>query len=137
MPPVSAGIIAGLFLLGACGQALGQSASFGVSMRVLPERAAAEGPVDLPTPPGARILPPSRDTKRLLYAGSPEDAKRFYADALPALGFFLMRQSTGGQVWERADVRAELLFYPVTGEQETSGIYLTIARKDVASAPHH
>ncbi len=135
--PRSAGIVAGLLLLGACSQALGQSASFGVSMRVLPERAATEGPVDLPTPPGARALPPSRNAKRLLYTGSPDDAKRFYENALPDLGFFLMRQSAGGQVWERADVRAELLFYPVIGEQETSGIYLTIARKESASAAHH
>lgn len=133
--PGLAAIVAGLLLLVACSQACAQSASFGVSMRVLPERPATEGPVELPTPPGAQTLPPSRNAKRLLYQGSADEAKRFYAAALPDLGFFLMRQSADGQVWERADVRAELQFYPVIGEQEAAGIYLTIARKSGAGAP--
>lgn len=126
----SARIIAGLVLATACGQVLAQSATFGVSMRVLPEHVATAGPVDLPTPPGAQPLPPSRDAKRLLYGGSPADAMRFYGNALPGLGFFLTRQDALGQVWERADVRAELLFHPVVGEQNVSGIYVTIAPRE-------
>lgn len=133
--PASARVVVGLLLLVACSQACAQSASFGVSMRVLPERPTTDGPIELPAPPGAQLLPPSRDAKRLLYKGSADEAKRFYAAALPNLGFFLMRQSADGQVWERADVRAELQFYPVLGEQKAAGIYLTIVRNSGASAP--
>lgn len=117
-----AGVVAVVLLAMACRQALAQSASFGVRLRVLPEHVATGAPVDLPRPPRAQVLPPGRHSSRFLYAGSTNDARRFYADALPQLGFHLTQDKADGAVWERADIRAELLFYPVAGMQDTTGI---------------
>lgn len=117
-----AGIVAGLLLATACRQAFAQSASFGATLRVLPEHVATGAPVELPKPPRAQILPPGRHSSRLLYVGSANDARRFYADTLPQLGFHLTQDKADGAVWERADIRAELLFYPVAGMQDATGI---------------
>jgi hypothetical protein len=117
-----AGIVAGLLLATACGRAFAQSASFGASLRVLPEHVAMETPADLPMPPQAQLLPPGRHTSRLLYVGSANDARRFYENTLPALGFHLTQDKANGAVWERADIRAELQFYPVAGTQDATGI---------------
>jgi len=95
-------------------------------LRLLPEQASTATPVELPTPPQAQHLPPSRDAKRLLYAGNADEARRFYESTLPQLGFYLSRQNAASATWERSDVRAELLFYPVIGEQEATGIIVTM-----------
>jgi hypothetical protein len=118
-------LIAGLFLAAACSQALGQSASFRVSVVVLPERVTSM-PLDLPAPPQAQVLPASSDAKRLLYRGNPGAAMRFYESTLPELGFHLSRQDASSATWERADVRVELRFYPVIGHDAT-GIHVTIS----------
>ncbi|GAB3093768.1 hypothetical protein [Lysobacter terrae] len=122
------GIIAGLLLAVACGYAFAQSASFGLSLRVLPKHTGPVGdpPAELPIPPQARRLPPARDATRLLYAGSAGDARRFYETTLPDLGFYLTAQKIDSVVWERDDVRAELLFYPVVGAQDATGIIVTM-----------
>jgi hypothetical protein len=124
-------VIAGLILFAACGQALGQTAGFRVSVVVLPERASTSMPLDLPTPPQARMLPASRDAKRLLYGGNPVAARRFYENTLPELGFYLSRQDAGGAVWDRADVRVELRFYPVIGDDAT-GIHVMVSPRPAA-----
>lgn len=129
-----AGIAAGLLLATASSHALAQSASFGVSLRVLPEHAAAGTPVDLPMPPSARALPPGRHSSRLLYVGSANDARRFYENTLPALGFYLTQDTPNGAVWERADIRAELLFHPVAGVREATGILVMILPREIPRA---
>ena len=127
-----AGIVAGLLLATACGQALAQqSATFGASLRVLPEHVATETPADLPMPPRAQVLPPGRHTSRLLYAGSANDARRFYENTLPALGFYLTQDKANGAVWERSDIRAELLFHPVVGMQEATGILVMMLPREL------
>jgi hypothetical protein len=126
-------VIAGLFLLAACSQALGQDARFRVSLVVLPERVATGMPLDLPTPPQAQVLPASRDAKRLLYAGNPGEARHFYEGALPGLGFYLSQQDANGAVWERRDVRVELKFYPVVGHEAT-GIHVMISPRALIGA---
>lgn len=124
-----------LLLATASSRASGQNASFTASIRVLPERIATGTPVDLPMPPQARPLPPSRDARRLLYAGSPDDARRFYEATLPALGFHLAQRKANGATWERADVKAELSFHPVVGGQEATGISVMMSpRQDAATA---
>jgi hypothetical protein len=120
-------IVVALFLATACGHAVAQRADFQVSIRVLPERAVTGIPVELPIPPRARILPPGKHTQRLLFDGSPGDARRFYEDTLPELGFHRTRMTAAGEVWERADVSAELLFHPVVGGEEATGILLMIS----------
>ena len=117
--------IAGFLMAVACGYAFAQSASFGLTLRVLPED-VAPAPADLPLPPNAQMLPPSRNAKRLLYFGSPGDAQRFYEDVLPKLGFSLSQRKSDRAVWEHESVRAELLFYPVVGAQDTTGIIVTM-----------
>jgi hypothetical protein len=124
----------GLLLAATCGYAFGQSASFGLTLRVLPEQAVPEGPVELPVPPQALRLPPGRNAARLLYAGSAGDAKRFYESRLPGMGFYLAQQKDDRAVWERHDVRAELLFYPVVGMQETTGIIVTMRSRNAGNA---
>lgn len=119
-------IVIALLLVTVPGHALAQRADFQVSIRVLPERAATDIPVELPIPPRARILPPGRHAQRLLFDGSPGDARRFYEDTLPDLGFHRTRMTAAGEVWERADVSAELLFHPVVGGEEATGILLMI-----------
>lgn len=121
-----AGVVAVVLLAMACRQAMAQSASFGVTLQVLPEHVATGAPVDLPRPPRAQVLPPGRHSSRFLYAGSTNDARRFYADTLPQLGFHLTQDKADGAVWERADIRAELLFYPVAGMQDATGIMVTM-----------
>lgn len=118
--------IAGLLLTVACGYAFGQSANFGVSLRVLPAGPLPELPAELPMPPQAQRLPPSRDAARLIYAGSAVDARRFYEDTLPELGFYQTAQKADSAVWEREDMRAEVSFYPVVGMQEATGILVTM-----------
>lgn len=113
-------------MFAACNQASAESDSFRVSIVVLPERAATTVPMDLPAPPQAEILPASRDAKRLLYQGTPGEARRFYEGTLPRLGFHLAQQDANGAVWVRADVRAELRFHPVAG-RETTGIHVMIS----------
>jgi hypothetical protein len=125
-----AGIVVGLLLAAACGHARAQSANFGISLRVLPEHVASETPVDLPRPPQAQVLPPGSHSSRLLYVGSANDAKRFYANALPGLGFQLTQDKANGVVWERADIRAELLFYPVAGMKEATGIFVMMVPRE-------
>ena len=120
-------IVVALLLVTPCGHAFAQRDDFQVSIRVLPERAANGSPVDIPMPPNARLLPPGRGAKRLLFDGSPGEARRFYADTLPELGFHRARQTTHGEVWERADVRAELRFYPVVGGRDATGILLMVS----------
>lgn len=119
-------IAVGLLVTVVCGYAFAQSASFQLTLRVLPEHAPTGEPVELPVPPQARPLPPSHNAKRLLYAGSEGDAKRFYEATLPELGFYLAQQKPNSAVWERADVRAELLFYPIVGVQQATGIIVTM-----------
>lgn len=119
-------IVIALLLVTASGHAFAQRADFQVSIRVLPERAATDIPTKLPLPPRARVLPPGKHTGRLLFDGSPGDARRFYADTLPDLGFHRTRQTATGEVWERADVSAELSFHPVVGGVEATGILLMI-----------
>ena len=116
-------IAAGLAIAFACGHAFGQSTTFGISLRVEAERGTQQ-PIDLPTPPRAQALPRGHHDRRLLYAGSAEEAKRFYESALPALGFYLTQRRHDGDVWERGGVRTELLFYPVTGEPVATGILI-------------
>lgn len=123
-------IVAGLLLVAACGAALAQSASFQVSLRLLPEQAGTATPVELPTPPQARHLPPSRDAKRLLYAGNADEARRFYESTLPRLGFYLTQAKTNSATWDRSDVRAELQFYPVVGKEEATGIIVTMRPRE-------
>ena len=128
-------IIAGLLLTVACGYAFGQSASFGVSLRVLaPDRAPLEPLSELPIPPQARRLPPGRNATRLLYTGDAGEARRFYEDALPGLGFYRTAQKADSVVWEREDLRAEVLFYPVVGAQDATGIIVTMSPR-VAVGP--
>lgn len=122
--------IAGLLLVAACGAALAQSASFRVSLRVLPQQPDSAVPVELPTPPQARHLPPSRNAKRLLYAGNADEARRFYESTLPQLGFYLTQEKTNGATWDRSDVRAELQFYPVVGREEATGIIVTMRPRE-------
>ena len=129
MPGLSR-IIAGVLVAALCGVAYGQSASFKVSLRLLPEHASTGTPVELPTPPRVQHLPPSRDAKRLLYAGNAEEARRFYASTLPQLGFYLTQENANGATWDRGDVRAELLFYPVIGEKEATGIIVTMRARE-------
>lgn len=119
-------IVAGVLLAAGYGVAFGQSASFQVSLRLLPEHAATAVPVELPTPPQAQQLPPSRDAKRLLYAGNADEARRFYESTLPQLGFYLTQAKANSATWDRSDVRAELLFYPVAGKEEATGIIVTM-----------
>lgn len=116
-----------LFLATACSPAFAQSADFRVSIHVLPERAATHSPAELPIPPRTQVLPPGKHARRLLFEGGPGEARRFYADTLPGLGFHRAGQTATGEVWERADVRAELLFHPVVGGVEATGILLTIS----------
>jgi hypothetical protein len=123
-------IIAGLLLAAASGVAFGQSASFKVSLRLLPEQAGTATPVELPTPPQARHLPPSRDAKRLLYAGNADEARRFYESTLPQLGFYLTQAKTDSATWDRSDVRAELQFYPVVGREDATGIIVTMRPRE-------
>lgn len=132
--PALAGIVAGLLLAIACRQVLAQSASFGATLRVLPGHVATGAPVDLPRPPQAQVLPPGRHSSRLLYAGSANDARRFYEDTLPQLGFHLTQDKSDGAVWERADIRAELLFYPVAGMQDATGIMVMMLPHERAPA---
>ena len=136
MPSVYGTTVA-LLLATACSDAFGQSASFTASIRLLPERVTAGASVELPMPPQAQVLPPGRHARRLLFVGSPDDARRFYEDTLPGLGFHLSRQKTDGAIWERGDVRAELLFYPVVGGREATGIIVVISpRPSQDSATH-
>jgi hypothetical protein len=122
-------IIAVLLLGAASGAAFGQSASFQVS-RLLPEQAGSTAPTELPTPPQAQHLPPSRDAKRLLYAGNADEARRFYESTLPQLGFYLTQAKTDSATWDRSDVRAELQFYPVVGREEATGIIVTMRPRE-------
>lgn len=92
-----------------------------------PERVAPEVPNDLPMPPHATVLPPGRHSSRLLYGGSTIEARRYYEVALPAVGFQLVQHRPNGAVWERGSVRAEVLFYPVAGAQEATGIIVTMS----------
>ena len=123
-------IIAGLLLVAACGAAFGQSASFQVSLRLLPEQTGTAAPTELPTPPQAKHLPPSRNAKRLLYPGNADDARRFYESTLPQLGFYLTQAKTDSATWDRSDVRAELQFYPVVGKEEATGIIVTMRPRE-------
>lgn len=120
-------IVIALLLVTVPGHALAQRADFQVSIRVLPERVATDIPTELPLPPGTRILPPGKHDRRLLFDGSPGDARRFYEETLPDLGFHRTRRTATGEVWERADVSAELLFHPVVGGKEATGILLMIS----------
>ncbi len=120
-------VVAGIFLAVAADQTFAQSASFGLSLRVQPEHVAPEVPIDLPRPPHATVLPPGRHSSRLLYDGSALEARRYYESAMPALGFQLVQRRTNGAVWERGSVRAEVLFYPVAGAQEATGIIVTMS----------
>src|SRR5688500_8187947 len=119
-------IIAGVLLVTMGGAARGQSASSKVSLRLLPEQVPSAAPRELPTPPQAQHLPPSRDAKRLLYAGNVDEARRFYASTLPQLGFYLTQEKADGATWDRSDVRAELLFHPVVGNEKATGIIVTM-----------
>lgn len=125
-------IVVALLLAFASGHAFAQSADFRVSIRVLPERTATGSPTELPMPPRAQLLPPGKHARRLLFDGTPGEARRFYEDTLPGLGFHRARQTATGDVWERADVRAELLFHPVVGGEEATGILLTISPRKSA-----
>lgn len=127
------GLVAALLLATACSRASAQSASFGVSLRVLPEHADAR-PVDLPKPPQAQVLPPGPHASRLLYGGSADEAKRFYENALPGLGFELRQRKSNGHIWERGNVRAELQFCPVAGAQQATGILVTLCRLGAGAA---
>lgn len=127
-------VFVALLLGTACGYAFAQSASFGLTLRILPDGAATEVPADLPMPPQARLLPPSHNARRLLYSGSAGDARRFYEDVLPGLGFSLTRQKADSATWEHPGVRAELLFYPVVGTRETTGIIVTMVRREPVGA---
>lgn len=120
-------IVVALLLATASGHAFAQSADFRVSVRVVPERTETGSPAEFPIPPRAQILPPGKHARRLLFEGSPGEARRFYEDTLPGLGFHRARQTATGEVWERADVRAELLFHPVVGGEEATGILLTLS----------
>jgi hypothetical protein len=120
-------VVVGVFLAAASGQIFAQSASFGLQLRVLPEEAAPEVPVELPRPPRTIVLPPGGHSSRLLYDGSAIDARRYYESALPALGFQLVQHKANGHVWERGRVRAEVLFYPVAGTPEATGIIVTMS----------
>ena len=128
--PGATRILAGVLLAALCGGAYAQNASFQVSLRLLPEHAATGAPVELPTPPRVQHLPPSRDAKRLLYAGNAAEARRFYESTLPQLGFYLTQENGNSATWDRSDVRAELLFYPVVGEKESTGIIVTVRPRD-------
>jgi hypothetical protein len=130
------GLVAALFLATACGRASAQSASFGLSLRVLPEATVDEAPLDLPKPPQAQVLPSGRHASRLLYGGSADEAKRFYDSALPDLGFQLMQRKSNGAVWERGSVRAELQFYPVAGAEDATGILVMMCRLGASPQPH-
>ena len=121
------GTIAVLLLATASGDAFAQTASFRTSIRILPERVATAASVELPVPPQAQLLPPSRHAKRYLVPGRPDQARRFYEDTLPGLGFYLAQQRDNGAVWERSDVRAELLFHPVVGGRDATGIIVTVS----------
>jgi hypothetical protein len=123
-------IIAVLLLGAASGAAFGQSASFQVSLRLLPAQAGSTAPTELPTPPQAQHLPPSRDAKRLLYAGNADEARRFYESTLPQLGFYLTQAKTNSATWDRSDVRAELQFYPVVGKEDATGIIVTMRPRE-------
>lgn len=131
-----AGLVTALLLVTACSQAHAQSASFGLSLRVLPEQATDETPVDLPRPPQAQVLPRGHHASRLLYGGSAEEAKRFYENTLPNLGFQLMQRKSNGHIWERGNVRAELQFYPVAGAQDATGILVMMCRLGAGGATH-
>lgn len=117
----------GLFLAAASGQIFAQSAGFGLLLRVQPEQVAPEAPIELPRPPHTTVLPPGRHSSRLLYDGSAIDARRYYESALPALGFQLVQHKANGDVWERGRVRAEVLFYPVAGVREATGIIVMMS----------
>lgn len=121
-------IAAGLAIALACGHALGQSTTFGVSLRVLAEPGSAHAndgdSLELPAPPGTQALPRGRHDRRLLYSGSPDEAKRFYDTALPALGFYRTQRSPHSEVWERGAQRTELSFYPVAGDAHATGILI-------------
>ncbi len=128
-------VIAGFSMAAACGYAFAQSASFGLTLRVLPE-ASAPAPAELPLPPNAQALPPSRSSRRLLYFGSTGDAQRFYAGELPKLGFLLAQQKHDREIWEHESVRAELQFFPVAGAREATGIIVTmIPRQALETIP--
>lgn len=120
-------IAAALLLATAIGPAFAQRADFQVSIRVLPERPTTGLVTDLPLPPRARILPPGKHARRLLFEGNPGDARRFYEATLPELGFHRTRMTATGEIWERADVSAELSFHPVVGGKEATGILLMIS----------
>jgi hypothetical protein len=120
-------IAAALLLVIVSGRSFAQRADFQVSIRVLPAQVATDIPTELPLPPGTRILPPGKHARRLLFDGSPGDARRFYEDTLPDLGFHRTRRTATGEVWERADISAELLFHPVVGGKEATGILLMIS----------
>jgi hypothetical protein len=124
MSPLSR-IAAGLAIAFVCGPVFAQSASFGLSLRVLPP-SGNEQTVELPTPPQAQALPRGNRDQRLLYAGSADDARRFYETTLPALGYYRTERKPNGSVWERGEVRTELLFYPVTGEPLATGILIRV-----------
>lgn len=128
-----AGSVAALLLAMAFGHACAQSASFGLSLRVVAQDAPSEASVTLPRPPRAQELPRGRHASRLLYEGSADDARRFYESALPGLGFQLTRRDSDGAVWERGNVRAELRFHPVTGAREVTGILVMLCRLDGAA----
>jgi len=136
MPP-SARIVIALLLLIGSSHAQAGDASFRVAIRVLPEQVPGRTPVDLPTPPQARTLPPNGHAKRLLVRGSPGDARRFYDHALPELGFFLVREDADGSVWIRSDVRAELLFYPVVGGEEATGVHVVLSPSEPSAGAKH
>ena len=121
-------------LLIASGQAGAQSASFGLKLRVLPGEAVVESPVELPVPPDTQVLPPGRHAKRLLFAGNASAARRFYANTLPGLGFYLRADNANAAVWERGGVRAELAFYPITGAGDATGILVTMSSAATTSA---
>jgi hypothetical protein len=116
-----------LLLVTLPGHVLAQRADFQVSIRVLPAQVATDIPTELPLPPGTRILPPGKHASRLLFDGSPGAARRFYEDTLPDLGFHRTRRTATGEVWERADISAELSFHPVVGGKEATGILLMIS----------
>lgn len=124
------GTTAALLLALACTPAFAQNAGFGVSLRVQPEPDTAAPAAELPDPPQARPLPPGHYARRLLYAGPASEARRFYAERLPQLGFRLAADRSDAAVWERDGTRAELRFQPVAGEAQHTAILLTLSRTD-------
>lgn len=99
--------------------------TFAVSVRVVPSNVERMAPADIPVPPGAQAMRGTGALTSYVFAGSPDEAARFYRDEMPRRGYRLVGDGGDGATWESPRHRLQVRLDPVPSARDLTRIVVT------------